>query len=121
MPHKPPLQHSLQPLQPHQLPPLINPHDPLPSNFHHHPAPIPLARLVANGVLIPRAPGGELDAVEDVAEVGAEGLALRFAEVVRAEAGEGGEGVGELVGASVGGVEAEESGDAGGFVRVGDD
>lgn len=121
MPHEPPLQHPLQPLQPRQLPPPVDPHHAAPVHPHHHPGPVPPARLVADGVLVPRPAGRDLDRVEDVREVGAEGLAVGFGEVVRAEGGDGVEGVEELVGAAVGGVEADELGDAGGVVGVGDD
>ena len=121
MPHEPSLQNPLEPLQPRQLPPLVDPHDAALVDPHHHPGPVPFARLVVDGVLIPGAPGRVLDRVQDVGEVGAEGFAVGFAEVVGADGGDGLEGVDELVGAAVGGVEADELGDAGRVVRIGKD
>ena len=88
---------------------------------HHEPRPVALPRLVADGVLVPGPARRELDGVEDVGEVCAEGLAVGFAEVVGADGGDGLEGVDELVGAAVGRVEADELGDAGRVVRVGQD
>ena len=121
MPHDPSLQNPLEPLQPRQLPPLVDPHDAALVDPHHHPGPVPLARLVVDGVLVSGAAGRVLDRVEDVGEVSAEGFAVGFAEVVGADGGDGLEGVDELVGAAVGGVEADEFGDAGRVVGIGKD
>ena len=66
-------------------------------------------------------PGRIFDRVQDVGKVRAEGFAVGFAEVMGTDGGDGLEGVDELVGAAVGGVEADELGDAGGFVGVGHD
>lgn len=121
MPHEPPLQHPPQPLQPRQLPPLVDAHHAAPVDPHHHAGPVALARVLADGVLVAGPAGGELDAVEDVGEVGAEGLAVRFREVVRADGGDRLERVDELVRAAVGRVEADEFGHARCVIRVGDD
>ena len=118
MSHEAPLQHPLQPLQPRQLPPLVDPHDAALVYPHHHPRPVPFPRFVADGVLVPGAPGRVFDRVQNVREVGAQGLAVCFAEVMGADRGDGLEGVDELVSAAVGGVEADELGDAGRFVGV---
>ena len=88
---------------------------------HHHPGPVPLPRLVADGVLVPGPAGRVFDRVEDVGEVCAQGLAVGFAEVVGADGGDGLEGVDELVGAAVGRVQADELGDPGRVVGVGRD
>ncbi len=121
MSHEPSLQHPFQPLQPGQLPPLVNPHHTALVNLDHHPRPVALSRFIADGVLVSGAPGRVLDAIQDVREVCAQGLAVGFAEMMGADRGDGLEGVDELVGAAVGGVEADELGDAGRFVGVGHD
>lgn len=76
---------------------------------------------MADGVLISGAPGRVFDRVENVCEVCAQGFAVDFAKVMGADRGDGLEGVDELVGAAVGGVEADELGDARRFVGVGHD
>ena len=48
-----PLQHPLQPLQPCQLPSLVNPHDTRIVYPHHQPRSVPLPCIIADGVLIP--------------------------------------------------------------------
>lgn len=121
MTHEPTLQHPLQSLQARQLPPLVDPHDAALVYPDHHPRAVPTSRFIIDGVLIPGPTGRVFDRVEDVCEVCAEGFAVVFAEVMGADRGDGLEGVDQLVGAAVGGVEADELGDAGGFVGVGHD
>ena len=121
MAHEAPLQHPLEPLQSRQLPPLVDPHGARIVYPHHHPGPVPFPRLVIDGVLIPRPAGGIFDRIENVSKVGAQGFAVRFAEVVGADRSDGLEGEDQLVRAAVGGVKANELGDAWRFVRVGHD
>ena len=123
MRHEPPLQHPPQPLQPHQLPPLIDPHDPVLVDPHRHAAAVALARLVADGVLVPRPARRVLDAVQDVREVRVDGLLVLLGQRARVQLCEVAERVQQLVGAAVRGVALDEPGAAGGgvVVWVGDD
>ena len=118
MRHKTSLQNPPQPFQPHQLPPFIDPHYAIPMDPHRHPAPVALARLVADGVLVPRPARRVLDAVEDVRKVGVQGLLVFLGERARVQLREIGEGVQQLVGAAVGVVALDELGGAGRGVRV---
>ena len=54
MSHKPSLQHPPQRLQATQLPPPIDPHNAALMDPHHHSTPIPLSRLLADSILVPR-------------------------------------------------------------------
>ena len=85
MSHEAPLQDPLQPLQPRQLPPLVDPHVAALAYPYHQPRPVPSSGFVVDGVLISGAAGRVFDAVQDVRETCAEGLAVGFAKVVGAD------------------------------------
>ncbi len=85
MSHEAPLQDPLQPLQPRQLPPLVDPHVAALAHPYHQPRPVPSSRFVVDGVLIPGPAGRVFDAVQDVRETRAEGFAVGFAKMVGAD------------------------------------
>lgn len=91
-----------------QLPPLIDLHHAPFVDLHNHPTPISLSRLIADSILVSRSARREFDTVDYVREVCAEGFPVRLGEVMRADVSDRGKVVDQLVGAAVGGVEANK-------------
>ena len=121
MPDESALQHPPQTLQPMQLPPLVDPHEPPIVDLHRHPTPISLPAELINGLLVPGAVRGCLNGIQDIRKVGAEGFLVFLGQAMCICRGEFGKGMEKLVGAAVGRVHLHELGHVFDAIWVRDD
>lgn len=87
---------------------------------HHHSAPVPLASLVVDGVLVPWPARWVFDTIKDIGERGTNGFLVFFGDTVRVQRRKIRESVDKLIAAAIGGICLQQLRYAGVGVRVRD-